>query len=126
MGHHYNPDTHGHDHHWHSHISRREVLMGLGATGVATALPQLSLSSLLQPAPSANPQNSPSGALFRVERVTDGVYAAIARPAAMINCNAAIFVTADHVLVVDSHSKPSAARALISQIRAEVTDRPVR
>jgi glyoxylase-like metal-dependent hydrolase (beta-lactamase superfamily II) len=37
-----------------------------------------------------------------------------------------VIVGSDHVLVVDSHSKPSAARALMAQIRAEITDRPVR
>jgi cyclase len=40
--------------------------------------------------------------------------------------NAAVLVNRDHVLVVDTHSKPSAARALIRQIRAEVTELPVR
>ncbi len=77
------------------------------------------------------PQTAPSqktrdGRLFRFERVTASVYAAVARPAAMLNCNAAVIVGSDHVLVVDTHSKPSAARALIEQIRAEVSDRPVR
>ena len=45
---------------------------------------------------------------------------------AEINCNAAIFVRSTDVLVVDSHSKPSAAASLIAQIRKEVTPRPVR
>ena len=44
----------------------------------------------------------------------------------MLNCNSAVIVNSDHVLVVDSHSKPSAARALIGQIRKEITDKPVR
>jgi glyoxylase-like metal-dependent hydrolase (beta-lactamase superfamily II) len=80
---------------------------------------------VLRAAPRELAQNA-GGPLFRIQKVTDGVYAAIARPAAMINCNAAIIVGSDQALVVDAHSKPSAARALISQIRAEVTDRPVR
>ena len=123
------PDhNHGHDYseHNHQHLSRREVLIGLGATALVAAAPEPSLGSLLRPAPSASAQNAPGGSLFRIQRVTDGVYAAIARPAAMINCNAAIIVGSDQALVVDAHSKPSAARALIGQIRAEVTDRPVR
>lgn len=44
----------------------------------------------------------------------------------MINCNAAIFVRSKDVVVVDAHSKPSAAASLISQIKREVTTRPVR
>ena len=44
----------------------------------------------------------------------------------MLNCNAAVVVNRDHVLVVDTHSKPSAAKALIRQIRDEITDLPVR
>ena len=44
----------------------------------------------------------------------------------MLNCNAAVIVNRDHVLVVDTHSKPSAAKALIRQIRDEITQLPVR
>jgi glyoxylase-like metal-dependent hydrolase (beta-lactamase superfamily II) len=64
--------------------------------------------------------------LFAIEKVADGVYAALARPSAMINSNAAIFVNAADVLVVDTHSKPSAAAALIAQIKRQVTAKPVR
>src|SRR5258708_5782847 len=51
--------------------------------------------------------------LFDIKPIADGVYAAIAKPAYKANCNAAIIVLGDSVLVVHSHSKPSAARALI-------------
>src|SRR6202043_645131 len=51
--------------------------------------------------------------LFDIKPVADGVYAAIAKPAYKLNCNAAIILLDDVVLVVDTHSKPSAARALI-------------
>jgi cyclase len=64
--------------------------------------------------------------LFDIEKVADGVYCAIARAQALINSNAAIFVNSQDVLVMDSHSKPSAAAALIAQIRKEVTTLPVR
>jgi cyclase len=63
--------------------------------------------------------------LFDIKPVADGVYAAIAKPAYKVNCNAAIILLDDGVLVVDTHSKPSAARALIEQIK-KVTDKPVR
>ena len=63
--------------------------------------------------------------LFDIKPVADGVYAAIAKPAYKVNCNAAIILFGDAVLVVDTHSKPSAARALIEQIK-KLTDKPVR
>jgi glyoxylase-like metal-dependent hydrolase (beta-lactamase superfamily II) len=64
--------------------------------------------------------------LFTIEKVADGVFAALARPQVLTNCNAAIFVNSQDVLVVDAHSKPSAAAALIAQIRKDVTTKPVR
>jgi cyclase len=69
----------------------------------------------------------PAGAqqLFDLQKVADGVYAALAKPRSPINCNAAVIVLDDAVLVVDTHSRPSSARALIAQIRT-ITDKPVR
>lgn len=63
--------------------------------------------------------------LFDLTPIVDGVYAAIARPAYKVNCNALIVLLDDGVLVVDTHSKPSAARALIEQIKT-ITDKPVK
>jgi cyclase len=63
--------------------------------------------------------------LFDIKPIADGVYAAIAKPAYKVNCNAAIILLGDSVLVVDTHSKPSAARALIEQVK-KITDKPVR
>ena len=67
-----------------------------------------------------------AASLFDLQQTSPNVYLALARPAAMLNCNAAIFVRSDHVVVVDSHSKPSAAASLVAQIRREVTTKPVR
>jgi glyoxylase-like metal-dependent hydrolase (beta-lactamase superfamily II) len=64
--------------------------------------------------------------LFDLERVAPGTYLALARPAAILNCNAVIYVCREGVMVVDTHSKPSAAAALVAQIRREVTSKPVR
>src|SRR6516162_3046080 len=64
--------------------------------------------------------------LFTIEKVADGVFAALAKPQTLTNSNAAIFVLDRDVLVVDAHSKPSAAAALLAQIKKEVTDKPVR
>jgi len=63
--------------------------------------------------------------LFDLSKVADGVYAAIAKPRTPINCNAAVVVYDEGVLVVDTHSRPSSAAALIQQIKS-VTDKPVR
>src|SRR5258705_8340910 len=63
--------------------------------------------------------------LFDIKPMADGVSAAISKYAYKVNCNAAIIILSDSVLVVDTHSKPSAARALIEQIR-KLTDKPVR
>src|SRR5437016_12412488 len=63
--------------------------------------------------------------LFEIKPVAEGVYAAIAKPAYRVNCNAAIILLADGVLVVDTHPKPSPSRALIAQIKKR-TDKPVK
>jgi len=63
--------------------------------------------------------------LFELKPVADGVYAAIAAPQYKINSNAAVILTNDGVVVVDSHSKPSAARALFQEIQG-VTRQPIR
>jgi glyoxylase-like metal-dependent hydrolase (beta-lactamase superfamily II) len=64
-------------------------------------------------------------ALFDLQAVADGVHVAVAARAYKVNCNTALIETDDGVLVVDSHSKPSAARAVIERLRA-VTAKPVR
>ena len=64
--------------------------------------------------------------LFDIEQAAPGAWLAKARPAALINCNAAIFEQSGGLLVVDTHSKPSAAAALVRQLQAEVSKKPVR
>src|SRR6266550_1133701 len=71
------------------------------------------------------PASSVADDLFDIKPVADGVYAAIAKPAYKVNCNAVIILLDDGVLVVDTHSKPSAARALIEQIK-KLTPKPVK
>ena len=63
--------------------------------------------------------------LFELKPVADGIYAAIAAPRFKVNSNAAVILTNDGVIVVDSHSKPSAAYALYREIQA-VTRQPIR
>jgi glyoxylase-like metal-dependent hydrolase (beta-lactamase superfamily II) len=63
--------------------------------------------------------------VFDLKEVAQGVYAAIAKPTFRTNCNSAIILLDDGVLVVDTQSKPSAAEALIAKIR-KITDKPVK
>lgn len=114
---------HGHDA-GEGHTSRRDflrVLMGgalAGASVIELAMHRAAWAS------TAAPTGGPN--IFDIQKVADGVYFAHARPQTMINCNGAIFVRSKDVVVVDAHSKPSAAAALIAQIKREVTPNPVR
>src|SRR5262245_14707370 len=64
-------------------------------------------------------------ARFEWEKVADGVHVAVAAPAYKVNCNTAIIEDGDGVLIVDTHSKPSAARVIVEHVRS-LTSRPVR
>jgi cyclase len=64
-------------------------------------------------------------ATFDVKKVENGVWVAVAGAAYKVNCNAAIIENDDGVMVVDTHSKPSAARVIVARLR-EMTSKPVR
>ena len=64
-------------------------------------------------------------ARFDIKKVADGVHVAVAAPAYKVNCNTAIIENDDGVMVVDTHSKPSAARVIVEQLRG-MTSKPVR
>ena len=119
--------THSHAHpRSHNHVgpSRRDflrVLMGGALTGASVM--ELAWHRAAW-ARAAGPDGDAK--LFDLEKAADGVYFAKARPQAMINCNGAVFVRSKDVVVVDAHSKPSAAASLVAQIRREITDKPVR
>jgi cyclase len=115
--------SHNHGHSHQAHPSRRDflrVLMGGALTGASL------LELAYHRAAWARAAVDPGSKLFDIEKAADGVYFAQARPQAMVNCNAAIFVGAKDVVVVDAHSKPSAATSLIGQIKREITEKPVR
>jgi cyclase len=63
--------------------------------------------------------------LFEFRKVADGVMVAVAAPAYKVNCNTAIIELDDGLMVVDSHSKPSAARVIVGLLK-DVTPKPVR
>ncbi len=106
------------------HTSRRDflrVLMGGALTGASMLELAYHRAAWARAAAPASDLK-----LFDLQKVADGVYFAHARPQALLNCNAAIFVRSNDVVVVDAHSKPSAAASLIHQIKAEITGKPVR
>jgi glyoxylase-like metal-dependent hydrolase (beta-lactamase superfamily II) len=107
----------------HSHTRRGFLAQTLGAGYLGASLMEQAFfrATLARAQAPGAPTN-----LFDIRKVADGVYAALARPAALVNCNAAIFENANDLLVVDTHSKPSAAAALVAQIRRDVTLKPVR
>ena len=120
------PDHHAHIHNHTSsgaRTSRRDffrVLMGgalAGASVLELAYHRAAWARAAAPA---------DFNLFDLQQAADGVFFAHARAQAMINCNAAVFVRSKDVVIVDAHSKPSAAAALLAQIRREVTTKPVR
>ncbi len=64
-------------------------------------------------------------AKFEIKKVADGVHVAVAAPAYKVNCNTAIIESDDGVVVVDTHSKPSAARVIVERLH-DLTTKPVR
>jgi cyclase len=68
----------------------------------------------------------PPARLFKIERVSKHVYAAIAHTTPVVNGNSAIIVTQKGLVVVDSQSSPAAARSLYGQFKEEVAALPMR
>jgi glyoxylase-like metal-dependent hydrolase (beta-lactamase superfamily II) len=101
--------------------TRRQVLTQIGIA--AAAIKTLDPHELCCAVP-AHAETSEKD-LFELKKVADGVYAAVAATAYKVNSNAAVILTDDGVIVVDSHSKPSAARSLYTAIQG-ITKKPVR
>ncbi len=64
--------------------------------------------------------------LFDIEKVADGIHVALARPSTLINCNAVIIENEADLMIIDTHSKPSAVVSLVRQIRNQVSPKPLR
>jgi cyclase len=101
--------------------TRRDFLIGSGtALAAVQALDHFHpCCAMAADAPSAGSE------LFELKPVADGIYAAIAAPRYKVNCNAAVILTNDGVVVVDSHSKPSAALALYREVQS-ITKQPIK
>jgi glyoxylase-like metal-dependent hydrolase (beta-lactamase superfamily II) len=107
----------------HLHSRRSFLARTLGASWAGASL----LEQAVLRAAEARAQSAAAPAtLFDIEKVAPGIYAALGRSTALINCNAAIFENANDLLIVDTHSKGSAVAALVSQLRKEVSPKPVR
>ncbi len=105
----------------HTH-SRRDFFARLGGAWIGASL----LDRAVARAALANAQAPTSSSdFFEIRQVAPGVYAALARGSAIIECNAAIFENSRDLLVVDTHSMPSAAASLVAQLR-HLTPKPVR
>lgn len=71
------------------------------------------------------PPAGPARPAFEFRRVRDDVYQAIGTGAMAVGANAAVIINADEVLLVDSHTSPAAARALLRELK-RLTPKPVR
>ena len=123
LSHHHSSRESGHAHSHLAPTSRRDflrVLMGGPLAGASI------LELAYHRAAWARAALDPGSQLFDIEKAAEGIYFAQARPQALINCNAAIFVGSKEVVVVDAHSKPSAANSLLGQIKRDITEKPVR
>lgn len=124
--------THHSTNHAHSLVrkerlsSRRDFLRSLmGTTLAAASMVELGWHRGAWARAAAR---GPNARLFNLHKAAEGVFLAQALPQsrAMINCNAVVFVRSKDVVVVDAHGRPSAAAAMIDQLKREVTDKPVR
>jgi glyoxylase-like metal-dependent hydrolase (beta-lactamase superfamily II) len=105
----------------HHHWTRRQFLARVGVAAAAIQTFTHLDPCCVLPADAQTAQKE----LFELKQVADGVYAAIAAPRYKVNSNAAVILTNDGVIVVDSHSKPSAAHALYQEIQ-RLTKQPIR
>lgn len=107
----------------HHHVSRRTLLSSLLAGWAGASVAEF---SFVRAAVAQAQSPAADSKLFDIQKIEDGVFSCLARPAALINCNATIFEQSNQLVVVDTHSKASAAASLIAQIKREVSEKPVR
>ena len=75
----------------------------------------------------ASGQATPTGdPAYRFEELADGVHFAIGTGAMTVFSNSLVIINDDHVMLVDTSVTPAAARALVAQIEAELSDKPIR
>jgi len=69
---------------------------------------------------------APAGKAYRFEKLADGVYFATGTGAMTTMSNGLVIVNADHTMLVDTSVTPAAARALVAQIKEELTPKPIK
>jgi cyclase len=104
----------------HTEWTRRQLLTYVGAAAAIQTFEHFDACCAM-----AADSKTADKDLFELKPVADGVYAAVAAPRYKVNSNAAVILTNDGVVVVDSHSKPSAAQALYKEIQS-ITKQPIR
>jgi glyoxylase-like metal-dependent hydrolase (beta-lactamase superfamily II) len=107
----------------HSHSRRSFLAQALGTSFLGASVLQ---QAVLRAAQARAQSTTERAVLFEIEKVAEGVYAAVALPASPLNCNAAIFENANDLMIVDTHSSASAVASLVSQIRRDITPKPIR
>ena len=96
---------------------------------LAIALMLAGLPWLVDPSVSAvaSGQSTPTGdPAYRFEELADGVHFAIGTGAMTVFSNSLVIINDDHVMLVDTSVTPAAARALVAQVEAELSDKPIR
>jgi cyclase len=63
---------------------------------------------------------------YRFEKIADGVFFATGTGAMTTMSNGMVIVNADHTMLVDTSVTPAAARALVAQIKEEITAKPIK
>lgn len=65
-------------------------------------------------------------AAYRFEELADGVFFATGTGVMTTMSNSMVIVNEDHAMLVDTSVTPAAARKLVSEIKEEITDKPIR
>ena len=69
---------------------------------------------------------APEAKAYKFEKLAEGVYFATGTGAMTTMSNGLVIVNADHTMLVDTSVTPAAARALVAQIKAELTPKPIK
>jgi cyclase len=69
---------------------------------------------------------APPAKAYRFEKIAEGVFFATGTGAMTTMSNSLVIVNADHAMLVDTSVTPAAARALVAQIKDELTTRPIK
>jgi glyoxylase-like metal-dependent hydrolase (beta-lactamase superfamily II) len=78
------------------------------------------------PAGAATGAPEASRKAYRFEQIAEGVHFATGTGAMTTMSNSMVIVNSDHVMLVDTSVTPAAARALVAQIKSEISDKPIR